>query len=613
MKNWFSRLVGARHVAGLFALLGGGVYLAQSFLFAHGEETNFDEGLYLLKGFLFATGVYEPFQPYGVLTNKPPLAFLIPGYVQVIFGTGLRTGRYLSIFFSLLALVGLWIVARRLGSKWLAAGAVWAFAVSPVIIGIYSLAITQVVVNCILIWMLVLALGEKRPLWQLIVSGVLAGLVTFTRYNVIAVVPLLGLYILWQHGYKAAILSMLAAGVVLITGVAIYWPDILSLFTTALPGRLAPFLDPYRYPDLGEPFWNPSIAWDGRVLAFFQALRLEFLPLAGSLIALLMWPVRSKWYKSAPYRSAVFLGVLYTSLLLMHFWASILNNYCVFCFLAYLAFFNSVGILLVVILIQSWERNPGPIRQLALVLFVAIIFTGIGFSLFEEIGNKLVAMDIPNYLVGNRPITVWEILSGKFSFERKLAKQVASTFSGLVLGIVFLCVSFLLYKFWKKKIKNFGFALANAVLAFGFLFSWLLAGSNRANQCNLDVIAAYEENGAHLARIIPPGSLVYWDGGLSVIPLLYIPGVRIFPSQLNQDYAFRIGGDPDSLRKAGLWNEALAQQWKNEADFLLIEESRYNEWKGFLETGNRFDEFPRVPQPVSCQDGSRVRIFKRKP
>lgn len=616
VETRWSRFARNRYAAELLAFLGGLAYLFQAFLHAHREVTNFDEGLYLFKGLLFATGVYEPFQPYGVLTNKPPLAFLIPGYAQVLFGPGLRTGRYLSVFFGVLALVGLWILARRLGNRWLAAGAVWAFAVSPVIIGIYSMAITQVLVNCMLTWVLVLALGEKRPLWQLILSGALAGLLIFTRYNVIAVVPLLGLYVWWQHGWKAAFLSMAACALVILAGAALYWPNILTLFTTALPGRLAPFLDPYRYPDLGQPFWNPSVAWDGRLLAFFQGLRLEFLPVVGSLTVLLLWPKKSRWKDAATFRVALLLGLLYMTLLLMHLWASVLNNYCVFCFLAYLAFFNSVGILLVVVFVQAWETKPGPLRQAAIVLFVLFVSAGIGFSLFEEIGNGLITLNGGHFV---RIPSLWEVLSG-LGWERKLVKQAASAALGLFAGAVFTFLVYLVHRkvgqlneLSNKIPANFGFSLAVAFLLFGFLFSWTLTGSNRANSCGLDVIAAYEENGAHLAQVIPPGSLVYWDGGLSVVPLLYIPGVRIFPSQLNQDYAFRIGGDPQQLRKAGLWNEALAQQWRNEADFLLIEEARYNDWKDFLRAGERFDELPRVPQPVSCQEGSRIRIFQRKP
>ena len=37
---------------------------------------------------------------------------------------------------------------------------------------------------------------------------------------------------------------------------------------------------------------------------------------------------------------------------------------------------------------------------------------------------------------------------------------------------------------------------------------------------------------------IPPGSRIYWFGQLSVVPLLYLPGVRIYPAQINGDYSF---------------------------------------------------------------------------
>src|SRR5690349_4592834 len=117
--------------AHILALLGLLVYIVQAVLFAHTTGSNLDEGGYLYKGLLFAEGVYRPFQPYGFWTNKAPLAFLIPGYVQEIFGAGLRTGRYLAIAESILAIIGLWIVTHRLAGKWLAAAAVWVLALSP--------------------------------------------------------------------------------------------------------------------------------------------------------------------------------------------------------------------------------------------------------------------------------------------------------------------------------------------------------------------------------------------------------------------------------------------------------------------------------------------------
>src|SRR3990172_8033653 len=83
-------------------ILGGLAYLSQSLVYAHTQFSLLDEGAYLYKGYLFATGQYRLYQDYGPWTNHMPLAFLIPGYVQVLFGPGLRTGRYLAVGLSLL-------------------------------------------------------------------------------------------------------------------------------------------------------------------------------------------------------------------------------------------------------------------------------------------------------------------------------------------------------------------------------------------------------------------------------------------------------------------------------------------------------------------------------
>ena len=61
----------------VLAILGAILYLTQALIYAHTTVTSLDEGSYLLKGILYLRGVYEPFEPYGPLTNKAPFAFLI--------------------------------------------------------------------------------------------------------------------------------------------------------------------------------------------------------------------------------------------------------------------------------------------------------------------------------------------------------------------------------------------------------------------------------------------------------------------------------------------------------------------------------------------------------
>jgi hypothetical protein len=75
------------------AFAGGFVYILHALLIAHTKTSFLDEGLYLYKGYLFVNGLQTPFADYGVWTNHAILSFLIPGYIQKLFGPGLQTGR----------------------------------------------------------------------------------------------------------------------------------------------------------------------------------------------------------------------------------------------------------------------------------------------------------------------------------------------------------------------------------------------------------------------------------------------------------------------------------------------------------------------------------------
>ncbi len=76
-------------------------------------------------------------------------------------------------------------------NKWLAVAAVWTFVLSPEVIFTYSEGISQATIACLLVWTLALALGEKRSIWELTLSGFLAGATIMTRQNMVPVLPLL--------------------------------------------------------------------------------------------------------------------------------------------------------------------------------------------------------------------------------------------------------------------------------------------------------------------------------------------------------------------------------------------------------------------------------------
>jgi 4-amino-4-deoxy-L-arabinose transferase-like glycosyltransferase len=601
-------------LAGLLAILGVAVYLAQAAWFARTSISSLDEGAYLYKGMLFATQAHHPFELFGIQTNKAPLAFLIPGYVESIFGSGLRTGRWLAVLFGSLSLVAVWMAARRLGGKWLAAAAVWALALSPAVIKIDSQGVTQSSVAFLLALILALSLGENRPRWQLILAGFLSGALIMLRQNMLLVLPLLVLYIGWQNGWKPALYSTLAGGLVLIFFHVLYWPYIMQLWTPWLPAKIALLFAAYVPVRSGVSNWDPSVDMVGRLLSFFQGVRFHFVAMTGMLIGLFLWPKRRAWVSDTEFRAAVFLAALFAGLLLMHSWASISNDYCVFCFTPYVAFFNVSAILFLVIILCVLERDASPFRQGLLALIVLVIFTGVGFSAFEDIGDSLLAVNIPRVSAGHfQPglATLGDTLSNKFSLERNTASKIVSAAAGGLVGLFFLLSSFIV-KRWKFPRQNYGYTLAVSVLICGLLVSPLLSGSaGRADCPAMDVVAANEQLGAYLAKNIPAGSQIYWNGGLSVAPLLYAPDIQIYLPQINDGYAYTVGGDAQALLKYGFWNDALSAQWLREADYVVVEGWRYADMKAALPPST-YDELPRSPTQASCLDGSGLRIFQRK-
>lgn len=592
------------------ALLGLVIYLAESILFAHTTVSNLDEGAYLLKGTLFVGGGYRPFDP-GIWTNKAPLAFLIPGFVQSIFGAGLRTGRYLAIFFGVLAVIGTWVAARRLGGKWLAAGAVFVLVFSPAVVKMYSNGATQSTIACLLAWSLALSLGENRPGWQLALAGFLAGTMIVVRQNMIPVLPLLALYAFWQHGRKA--IWLLLSGTLIVAYIhLIYWPDILQIWTwvplVTIPAEAT-------YSGGGSSVWTPEVAVLSRGLAFFQAFRLHFTVLAGSIVSFLLWPRLKNWKSKADFRASVFLLVLFWVLVAMHSIASIGGDYCVFCLSAYMAFFNMAGILLLVVSIKSWNwQSPTWIRVLLVVVFL-VIFTGIGFSSFEEIGASLLRLPAPRMremriLPGF--VTLEDILLNRFDLKLNAAKKIVSAGFGFMAGAAIMLLVYIWTRQNRQGLRSLGSYYVSTALVLGLILSPILNGQAALPDCKVDVIKANEQIGAYLSSIIPDGSVVYWDGGLSAAPLLYLPRVKIFPAQINSGYSYINGGDTAELTKFGLWNAELETSWKTTAQIFLIEEDRYPGWQAFFRP-RKFDEYPPTAIGTSCVEQTRLRIFRRKP
>jgi hypothetical protein len=620
-------------LAEMTALAGGLIYLVQSWIYVHTQASLVDEGAYLLLGFLFAGGEYRPFQDYGFWTNQMPLSFLIPGFAQLLFGPGIRTGRYLAIALGLLMLLGLWVAARRLGGRWWAAAAVVFVAVNPALVKMYSLMTAQVLVACLLAWMLALTVGAGRKLWQVCLGAILAGLLVLTRLNLFPVLPILLAYIIWQHGWRAGAWAVLAGLGVFALGHALFWPGILRQWAAWLPQGLAPFLAAWR-PPRGTPLWDPEVGLESRVYSFLLAFRFHLIPLVGALASVLLWPPRNGWRSEANFRASVFLLSLLGVLFLAHAWASLgVNaqtydalgrNYCVFCLPVYLAFFSFTGILLIVASAPSWRWQLPAWRQAAIVALVLVLATGVGFSAFDPLGDKWLDWRVPRLRTLFRTgrllpgyVPLWEYLQNNLNLRYGEARRLLPTLAGFLTGLLVLGAAFISRRQgWgsdsRSSARSLGaLALAAILIAGAALTPTAALGAGfRTYDCGRDVIASYEAVGAELKEQIPAGSTVYWQGGLSAVPLLYLPDVHIYPPQIFDGYTFRLDGDPQELLKYGFWSQPLAESWLRQADFVLVQERFYQGWlRDQLSDATRFQQILVTPATLSCREDTSLRVF----
>ena len=150
------------------------------------------------------------------------------------------------------------------------------------------------------------------------------------------------------------------------------------------------------------------------------------------------------------------------------------------------------------------------------------------------------------------------------------------------------------------------------VLALILTPSNLLGGYDDQNACNGDALAAYETAGRQMDESIPDESSVYWGSGSVVTPLVYIADKGIEPLQLNGIYNKRVDGERDLLERDGYYNQESVRDWRDNADYILVQRANMLEfWDSYL-TPDLFDEIG-VTVPIDpCDPNSAIKIFRRK-
>jgi hypothetical protein len=94
--------------------------------------------------------------------------------------------------------------------------------------------------------------------------------------------------------------------------------------------------------------------------------------------------------------------------------------------------------------------------------------------------------------------------------------------------------------------------------------------------------------------------------------MLYLPTVKIFPQQYEQDYSHRIGGESTTLEKYGYWNDKSAKNWIDQSDFLIISEKNFQRLN--LKDKIPYTEFELLYQSepiLSCNAETSLMLFER--
>jgi|GEM_PF-4718526 len=71
-------------IASVLAIFGYVLYLVQAWFYAHIQTSFINEGGFLYLGELFVKGVIRPFQDFGSIRQYAPLAYLIPGQIDIL-------------------------------------------------------------------------------------------------------------------------------------------------------------------------------------------------------------------------------------------------------------------------------------------------------------------------------------------------------------------------------------------------------------------------------------------------------------------------------------------------------------------------------------------------
>jgi hypothetical protein len=600
-----------------FVVLMFVLLLFQLLYYAHHTPSQLDEGSFLIKGYYFVSGIFQPFQEYGPWTNNMPLSYYIPGLAQFVFGPGLQTGRYFAVFLTLSGMLGSFLTIKQTCGKWWAAG-VLAFAVlSPSVLNIYSVAISEGLVACGLAWLIYFLTKESEKPINIILTTLMSVLVVFIRQNMVLVVPFVVLWYFWLKGRKAGAIASSVGIAAIIIGHLIFYPEILRLWYPWVPEFLEPLFQAGWPPLSGTMVWNPEFNLTDQLGALLEGVRTHPLVFLGFLLAPLFFLRNANWVNKNELKKFFLLFALLFILIFMHAWASLGTGYCVSCFSTYVGFYFPLSLVMMMFFLCNMVRHPHQKIDWLIITIVIVFLLLFFYTNANQIKDVLLSIQIPrmkNLQFQEGSVPIWNILVNKFGAVGDLIHIVslgAGFFSVVLLALITILAYRMVKLTRKPVIQKVGFTTIYIVfLLLGMVFLstfWLIGGSLKQADCPGDVLQSYQRVGSQIAASIEPGKVVHWCGGKVVTPLLYIPQAKIFPPILNGIYSKRDGGDRDSLERAGYYNDESLSIWLGKSDYMLCDDRVLTE--KYL---NDFEKFIRTDPLNVCDPTSYFQIYKRK-
>lgn len=572
-----------------------------------------DEGAYSIKGYLFTIGEYFPYQDYGPWTNKMPLSFMIPGWIQNTFGPSLLTIRMAAFLMQVGIVINLFVLGRRFFSYTGAVLAVALFALNPDLPSFYSQGNTQIVSAFLISIILVLTLGKGRSQLSLLIGNLFAGILLLARENMGPFVVFLDLYLIWENGWKKVLPSLMVGGAVFILGHAYYWPGILKVWAKWMPEELTPFLDEFRKKSGGTLMWKR----DGRNTDFITSLGSLTQGISSNIANMiaafalpwLLEPWR-KLKKMDLFKPYVFLFITTIFLTIIHAVVTLNDGTCVYCFSSYLSFFMPAAIILFILSFKLITTELSKVNFSLYLILCGLIFTSQWFNSRQSI-RWLTQIKISsiNNLSGYQFLS--DALQQNFQIPYEISKSLVPVSFGVIVFIAFLIITFW---FWEKfLLKNYSAkCIYRVFLAIGIILPYLSNITFFANarpDCQSNIPADYALATQYIDKMIPNGLKIYWLGESTAI-LLGLEN-QFYPQQFNEGFSFKVGSVDDLAAKYGFWNDNLAREWSNDTDFMIVEENKMQnpilnnvDFSNFLEVG-------RTPLVNGCDPSAYYHIYKR--